>query len=150
MVFELCQDWRCGHFLGEPVPVLSHPPGEELFPSIQSKLPLTELHAIPSGPVTGHDRRDQCLPFHLPLYSEKAVDCDRILFQSPFLQAKQIRCSCMISPQDSSLSSQTSFECARISLYPSYTVGPKIAPSIRHEAAPAQSRAGQSALSPRR
>ena len=35
-----------GHFPGEPVPVLSHPLGEELFPSIKPKTVLTKLHTV--------------------------------------------------------------------------------------------------------
>lgn len=36
----------------------NYPLGEEPFPNIQTKPPLTVPHAIPSGPVTGHQRGD--------------------------------------------------------------------------------------------
>ena len=36
----------------------NHPLGEELFSNIQPKHPLTQLQAIPLGPVTGHHREE--------------------------------------------------------------------------------------------
>ncbi|TRZ26651.1 hypothetical protein HGM15179_000422 [Zosterops borbonicus] len=53
---EELQAWSCDHFSGDPVPVPNHPLGEEPFPDIQTKPPLTQLQGISSGPVTGHDR----------------------------------------------------------------------------------------------
>ncbi|NXE42602.1 ZN131 protein, partial [Ptilorrhoa leucosticta] len=48
----------CDYFPGEPVPVPNHPLGEEPFPDIQLKSPLTQLQATPLGPVTGHHREE--------------------------------------------------------------------------------------------
>lgn len=68
----------CGHndFPGK----LAHP-GEQRFPNIQCELPLMQLQATPSHPVTGHQRRDQ----HLPLCSprEEAIDNDEVTPQPP-------------------------------------------------------------------
>ncbi|XP_051655216.1 uncharacterized protein LOC127476367 [Manacus candei] len=55
---ELSQSWYCDHFPGEPVPVPSHPLGEGSFSNIQPRPPLTQLHAIASGPVTSHHREE--------------------------------------------------------------------------------------------
>lgn len=43
---ELWQAWGHDYFPGGPVPVASHPLGEELFPYIQPKPALTKLHAV--------------------------------------------------------------------------------------------------------
>lgn len=40
-----------------------HPLCEEPFPKIQSKSPLTQLHAISSGPVIAHQRDQSFLKF---------------------------------------------------------------------------------------
>ncbi|KAK4832175.1 LOW QUALITY PROTEIN: hypothetical protein QYF61_020955 [Mycteria americana] len=39
-------------FIGEPVPMLDNPLGEEFFPNIQAKPPLVQLEAISSYPIT--------------------------------------------------------------------------------------------------
>lgn len=38
--------------------VPNHPLCEEPFSNAQLKPPLTQLHAIPSGPVAGHHREE--------------------------------------------------------------------------------------------
>lgn len=42
----------------EACSVLNHPLGEKPFCNIQPKPPLTQLHAIYSSPVTGHQREE--------------------------------------------------------------------------------------------
>lgn len=54
-------------FPGEAVPVISYPLSEEPFLTVQPELPLVQIHAIPSCPITGQQRRDQFLPPHFPL-----------------------------------------------------------------------------------
>lgn len=41
------------HFHGKPVPMRSHPLGENLLPDMKPKPPLTELQTISLSPVTG-------------------------------------------------------------------------------------------------
>jgi len=43
--------WGCAHCPGDAVPC-PLPSGEEPFPNAQPDPPLTQLHAVPSGPVT--------------------------------------------------------------------------------------------------
>ncbi|KAJ7401690.1 putative E3 ubiquitin-protein ligase UBR7 [Pitangus sulphuratus] len=67
--------WGCDPFPGEPVPVPNHP-------HIQPKPPLTQLQAIPSSPVTGHNSEEisACPSSSL---CEEAVDCHNVSPQSP-------------------------------------------------------------------
>ncbi|KAK4818862.1 hypothetical protein QYF61_020081 [Mycteria americana] len=44
--------WRLNHFPGQPVPVPDNRFSEEIFPNILSKLPLVQLEAISSCPIT--------------------------------------------------------------------------------------------------
>lgn len=55
---EICQASCCDHCPGEPIAVPDDPLGEETFPNIQPKPPLTELHTVPSDPVTDYQRED--------------------------------------------------------------------------------------------
>lgn len=41
--------WCSDHFLGETFPGPDYLLGKEYFPNTQSKHPLTEFHALPSG-----------------------------------------------------------------------------------------------------
>lgn len=52
--WALCHD--C--FPGDPAPEPDYPLGEEPFPNTQCKPSLTQLQAIPLGPVTGCHRED--------------------------------------------------------------------------------------------
>ncbi|KAJ7401682.1 hypothetical protein BTVI_93221 [Pitangus sulphuratus] len=79
---ELCQVWCCDHFPGEPVLVPNHPLGEEPFSNIQLKPLLTQLQAVPLGPVTGHHREEiSAYPASSP--PEEIVDCNEVSPQSP-------------------------------------------------------------------
>lgn len=76
---EICQAGCCDHCPGEPIPVPDDPPGEETFPNIQPKRPLTEFHAVPSDPVTDYQRKDRSTPPSLcnvcpPLGSQRNSD----------------------------------------------------------------------------
>ena len=51
MLLELQQAQCCDQCHEEPVPVPYHPLGEESVPNTQPDSPLTQLHAIPSGPI---------------------------------------------------------------------------------------------------
>lgn len=48
--------WCCDHCSGDTVPVPNDPLGEEPFPEIQCKPPLTQLQAVPSGHFNDHCR----------------------------------------------------------------------------------------------
>lgn len=52
--FEFRPARCCDHFLWEFVPVADQPLGEELFPKVQSELPLMQLHVLSSCPISGH------------------------------------------------------------------------------------------------
>lgn len=58
VLLELCQPWYCDHSSDEPVPAPNHPLGEEPFPDIQTKPSPTQLHAVSSGPVIGHESEE--------------------------------------------------------------------------------------------
>ncbi|GAB0194069.1 myocardial zonula adherens protein [Grus japonensis] len=95
-LLELSQARCCDHFPGEPVPVPNHPLGEEPFPDIQPKPPLSQLHAIPLGSITGHQREEMnACPFAPP--REEAVGHDEVSPQSPLSRLNK--------PRDFSLSS---------------------------------------------
>ena len=57
-ILELWQAWCHDHCPGEPVPVPNHPLGEEPFPNTQPEPTLPQLQAVPSGPITGHQREE--------------------------------------------------------------------------------------------
>ncbi|GAB0184693.1 hypothetical protein GRJ2_000934600 [Grus japonensis] len=81
-LLELSQARRCDHFPGEPVPVPNHPLSEEPFPDIQPKPPPSQLHSIPSGSITGHQRKEiSACPFAPP--REEVVGRDEVSPQSP-------------------------------------------------------------------
>ncbi|KAK4806827.1 hypothetical protein QYF61_005623 [Mycteria americana] len=74
--------------LRDPVPMLDHPFGEEIFPNIQSKPPLVQLEAISSCPIACYlgEETDN----HLATTSfQVVVESDTVSPQPPFLQAKQ-------------------------------------------------------------
>lgn len=69
MLLELFQAWCCAPFPGKLLPVPNHLLCENPPPNIQSELPLTQLHAIPWGPIAGHQGelvRTQPPPSPLP------------------------------------------------------------------------------------
>ncbi|KAK4826688.1 hypothetical protein QYF61_010697 [Mycteria americana] len=91
-VFYLYTDsrmaWSLNHFPGQPVPMLDNPFREEIFTHIQSKLPLVQLEAISSCPITS------CLGEETDTYLsttsfQVAVESDEVSPQPPFLQTKQ-------------------------------------------------------------
>ena len=54
-----------------------HPLSEEPFPSVQSELPLMQLHSISSCPVSGHQGEEiSTSPSAAPL--EEVLDCDEV------------------------------------------------------------------------
>lgn len=57
----------CEHF---SAPMHNQPLNEERFSNIQYEPPLTQLHAIPLGPIIGHQRDYiSIFPFHYEDYS---------------------------------------------------------------------------------
>jgi len=54
MASEYVQEWRLHSFSGQPVPVLSHPHGEKMFPEIQRDPPVFQCVLTASGPAAGH------------------------------------------------------------------------------------------------
>ncbi|GAB0191434.1 hypothetical protein GRJ2_001608700 [Grus japonensis] len=68
--------------------MLDNPFGEEIFPNIQSKPPLTQLEAISSSPVTCYLAEETNT--HLATTSfQVVVESEKVSPQPPFLQAKQ-------------------------------------------------------------
>jgi len=53
-VFKHLQGWRLHHIPGHPVPMPDHSSRKEIFPNIQSKLPMMQLEAIASCPIASH------------------------------------------------------------------------------------------------
>lgn len=51
-LLETCEALCCDHCPEKPVPVPSHPLGEESYPDIQHKLFLACLLAVSLGPIT--------------------------------------------------------------------------------------------------
>ncbi|KAF4803579.1 hypothetical protein TURU_014738 [Turdus rufiventris] len=84
------QAWCCDQFPGEPVPVLNSPLREKLFPDIQPKRPQTQLHAIQSSPIAGHESEEiiACL---YPSPHEDVEDHNEVSPQCPVLQAGQTK-----------------------------------------------------------
>ncbi|KAJ7395422.1 hypothetical protein BTVI_155053 [Pitangus sulphuratus] len=90
MLLELCQSWYHDHFPRETLSVRNYPLGEEPFSNVQPKPPVTQLQAIPLGPVTGPQREEiSACPFSSP--DEEVVDCNDISLQSSLLQAEQTK-----------------------------------------------------------
>lgn len=58
MFLEFQQVWCHKHFPGEPVLVSNHTLSEKTTPNIQLEPPLMQLHVIPSGSITVHQRAD--------------------------------------------------------------------------------------------
>jgi len=56
--FEYLQAQRINKFPVQPVPVLSHPHSEKMFPDVQREPPVFQLVLIASGPVPGHHREE--------------------------------------------------------------------------------------------
>ena len=87
---KYCQAWHRDYLLGEPVPVLHHPLGEEPFPNVQPNPPLAYLPAIPLGSIIGHQGEEiSARPSSSPC--EEAVDLNEVSPQSPLLQAEQTK-----------------------------------------------------------
>ncbi|KAK4821380.1 hypothetical protein QYF61_018918 [Mycteria americana] len=75
-------------FEEQPVPMLDHPFGEDIFPNIQSKPPLEQLEAISSRPMACY-LGEETDP-HLSTTSfQVVVESNKVSPQPPFLQAKQ-------------------------------------------------------------
>ncbi|KAK4830127.1 LOW QUALITY PROTEIN: hypothetical protein QYF61_008554 [Mycteria americana] len=88
MSFKYLQGWGHNHFPGQPVPMLDHPFGEEIFPNIQSKPPLAQLEAISSRPITCY-LGEETDPHLATISFQVVVESDKVSPQPPFLQAKQ-------------------------------------------------------------
>jgi len=66
----------------------ANPFGEDIFPNIQSKPPLTQLQAVSSCPVASYLVEETDI--HLATTSfQVAVEINKVSPQSPLLQAKQ-------------------------------------------------------------
>jgi len=52
--FGYLQGWRLHNMPWQPVPVLSHPHTEKVFPDVQREPLMFQCVPIASGPVTGH------------------------------------------------------------------------------------------------
>lgn len=74
-------------FPGEPVLVPNHPLCEEAFSNIQPKPSLTQLHALPSGPICGHQREEISTCPSIPPHYE-AVGCVEICPQNSTIQCE--------------------------------------------------------------
>jgi len=70
--------------------VTNHPFSEEPFLNVQSELPLTQLHSIPSCPATG-DEREEISNSSSTAPLEEGVDCNEVTPQPSLLQAEQIQ-----------------------------------------------------------
>ncbi|KAK4823524.1 hypothetical protein QYF61_003033 [Mycteria americana] len=86
--FEYLQGWRLNHFPGQPVPMLDNPFSEVKFPNIQSKLPLAQLEAVSSHPITCYLGEETDPHLSTPSF-QVVVENDEVSPQPPFLQAKQ-------------------------------------------------------------
>ncbi|KAJ7404307.1 hypothetical protein WISP_146122 [Willisornis vidua] len=88
--YRSVRGWCCGHFPGKPIPMPSHLLGEKPFPDIQPKPPLTQLHAIPSSPISGHESEEfGACPSASP--REDVEDHNKVSPRSPLLQAEQTK-----------------------------------------------------------
>ncbi|KAJ7400465.1 methyltransferase-like protein 25 isoform X1 [Pitangus sulphuratus] len=75
---------------GEPVRMPNHPLGEEPFPTIQPKPPLTQLLEIPLGPVSDHHREEiSVCPSSSP--HKEGINGNEVSPQAPLLQAEQTK-----------------------------------------------------------
>ena len=54
MAFEYLQGWRLHNLTGQPVPVLSHPHGEKVFPDVQREPAVFQFVPIASCSATGN------------------------------------------------------------------------------------------------
>ena len=54
MASEHLQGWRPHNLLGQPVPALSQPYSEKVFPHVQREPPVFQFVPIASGPVTAY------------------------------------------------------------------------------------------------
>ncbi|KAK4812905.1 LOW QUALITY PROTEIN: hypothetical protein QYF61_027299 [Mycteria americana] len=84
--FKYLQGWGLNHFPGQPGPMLDNPFGEEIFPNIQSKPPLTQLEAISSCPMACYLGEETDTTWLQP---PEVVESDEVSPQPPSLQAKQ-------------------------------------------------------------
>ncbi|XP_074391892.1 LON peptidase N-terminal domain and RING finger protein 2 isoform X2 [Zonotrichia albicollis] len=94
--FLNCQACGYDHFLEEPVPVPSHPLGEKSFTKIQPKPPQTQLHAVSSGPVPGHPRKE-ISAWASTSPCEEAVNSDEVSSRFPLLPAEHTSAPCKCS-----------------------------------------------------
>ncbi|KAK4818053.1 LOW QUALITY PROTEIN: hypothetical protein QYF61_004580 [Mycteria americana] len=77
-----------GVVVAQPVPMLDHPFSKDIFPNIQSKLPLTQLEAISSHPMASYLGEDT--DTHLTTTSfQVVVETDKVSPQPPFLHTEQ-------------------------------------------------------------
>ncbi|KAK4831914.1 hypothetical protein QYF61_020291 [Mycteria americana] len=70
-----------------PVPMLDNLFGEEMFPNIQSKPPLTQLEAVSSHPITCY-LGEETDPHLFTTSFQVVVESDKVSPQPPFLQTK--------------------------------------------------------------
>jgi len=68
----------------------SHSLREEPFPSVQSELPLMQLHSISLCPFAGH-QREMISSSSVTAPFEEVVDCDEVTPQPSLLQAEQAK-----------------------------------------------------------
>jgi len=88
MFFEPLQGWGLHHLPGQPGPRPDHSFNKEIFPSIQSEPPLTQLEAIASSPFAGC-LGEETNP-HLPTPScQGVVESEKVPPQRPLLQTEQ-------------------------------------------------------------
>jgi len=88
-IVQMLPELDLGHFPGEPVPVPEHPLGAEPFPNTQPDPPLSQLHALPSGPVAVP--REQSSAPAPPLPSEGAAGRHEASPQPALLWAEQTK-----------------------------------------------------------
>ena len=90
MLLKCCAAWHHDYLLGELVPVLHHPVGEEPFRNVQPKPPLAYLPAVPLGPIIGR-QGEEISACPSSSSREDAVDRDEVSPQSLLLQAEQTK-----------------------------------------------------------
>ena len=64
--FEYLQGGELHNLYGQPVPVLSHPRGKEVFPHVQTEPPMFRFVPTASGLVTGHHWKEPGSVFFAP------------------------------------------------------------------------------------
>jgi len=75
MAFKYLQGWRLHNLSGQPVPVLSHPHSEKVFPDVQREPSVFQFVPIASCPVTRHHRKEPgSIPFLSPLQVFRYID----------------------------------------------------------------------------